>query len=149
MSKFAISAFYTIVLVTSSVALADTAADVKTIKVCQRLQKIAKPKGITQDKCYGQAKDYLQKNSIKIMTGSYQAYFALSSEDKMQATCASFLKAVVASTKEQELDEAKELFENDKAQSLDQAYYSYQQCMDREAALRKQGSTKSLSNAVR
>lgn len=148
MSKFAISAFYTIALLTSSVALANTAADVKTIKVCQRLQKIAKPKGITPDKCYGQAGEYLKTKKIKIMTGSYQAYFALSSEDKTQVTCASFLKAVVASTQEQELDEAKELFENDKAQSLDQAYYSYQTCMDKEAALQKQGSAKS-SSAVR
>lgn len=132
----------------STAFAAEEKSDTKTIIVCRNLSKIIKPKGITPDGCYDQARDYLKEKGIKIMTGSYQAYFALSGEDKSQDVCRNFLKDVVISTQKVELEEAKMLFEGDRAQSLDQAYYSYQSCMDREKEMKAKKSEKKNQKSI-
>ena len=48
-----------------------------------------------------------------------------------------------------ELADAKTLFENDKAQSLDQSYFSYQTCADNEKKLKAEAIPNSTAPAVK
>jgi hypothetical protein len=132
------------ILLISSISFAEM-EDLNTIKVCQEILKIQKPRGITPDKCYNQSKDYLKfRNDI---LGSAQRYFMLSERDRTQEVCRAFLHDVVDYIKTNELADAKELFENDKAQSLDQSYYSYQSCSDKDKAKRAGGSASAPATA--
>jgi len=140
-----------VTLLTSKSTLATTEADIKanailTAKVCHNMMDIKRPKGIKTSDCYEQAKEFLKAKNIKIMLGSYQAYFALSEKEPKQKICYDFLKDVVTTSQKIELNDAKELFENDKAQSLDQAFYSYQTCDDQRISEQKKNSAGSKTD---
>lgn len=125
---------------------AETKPDLNTIKVCRRMGAVLKPKGITSDACYNQAKKFLKEKKVQVMAGSYQAYFALAEKDKTQTVCYNFFKELVQSTQEFELEDAKMLFENDKGQSLDQSYFSYQTCADNDKKLKAAAAESSTPN---
>lgn len=102
-------------------------------QVCPQILKVKVKKGVVPELCYDQAKRYLKSRGIKVMTGSYQAYFALSSKDKSQNKCRNFLKDVVHTTSLFEIDDADQ-FTSNRAYSLDRAFYSYLSCQEWKSA---------------
>lgn len=131
--KYAFVAAATLISLTS---YAQSTENPEVVRVCRYLSHIPHPQNITPDQCYDQAKNYLLQNNIKIMTGSYEAYFALSEDDPSQKVCRTFLVNVVRSTQRLELSDARAIYGDDRAQSLDRAYYSYQLCEERAEAMR-------------
>jgi hypothetical protein len=119
-------------------------------KICEKYRKIETPKkdGESID-CPKQAKQFLKDKKVVVMAASYEAYIALSTDEKSEKQCRDFFMKIVEATHSGELDSGKLAYGNDKANSLDRIFTSYTNCNKTAEAydLPEYAATKSMTVA--
>lgn len=119
--------------------------------VCKKMWAFKVPKGQAPEACYIQSRKFLESIGIKIMLGSYEAYFARGSVYNSEKKCISLLRSIVDLTtwQKNEHSDVKILFENSgREDSLNRAYYTYETCMDYKAQLDRENGTSAATGTT-